>query len=598
MDISKKQRKYIRKNLGRFSISEIANNLEIDEKELFEYCKKNYPNNNLSKQEGGNNTNNKGFLSFILSNWKQLLFLTILTIIVYTNSLTGDFLSDDIAGIRNNPTINDSQFFFSSPVFFNFPALLTFLTHKIFGFNTFYYHLTNVLFHLGSGFLVYAICLLYFFPNSVISLFAASLFIVHPLQTEAVTWISGRPYSISAFFALLSFFCYLLSKKLKVFYFISLISFYIALMGLEKLVFLPFLFVFYEIFFGSFKKNIVKFIPFFIISGLYGLRLVGLAGVRTAALEASYYQQPGYDNLFLKIPLAVTSYLELIFFPKDLTLYHSNLLSYEEYVIRAVVFIFLLIGAFFIFKKEKKGFFWIIFFLIPLLPTLTPLRVGWVVAERYVYLSALGIYIIAAFFIFKIGAKSNNKNISWIIFILILVVLSLRTITRNSDWKDADTLWVSMAKSSPYSPQNHNNLGDVYYKRGDYDRAILEFQTAIKLNPRYGDAFHNLANVYLLTGKQDLAIENYQKAISINPKIWETHQNLAHIYFSQKKYEFALDSLNKAIELNPTSYDLYYNLGVVYLSLGKKQEAKEALNKSAVLNPSDNKAKQLLQQIK
>ena len=98
-----------------------------------------------------------------------------------------------------------------------------------------------------------------------------------------------------------------------------------------------------------------------------------------------------------------------------------------------------------------------------------------------------------------------------------LFALSVRTITRNADWKNQDTLWLATAKTSPSSPQNHNNLGDYYGRQGDLEKAAEEFKTAIKLKPNYGDAYHNLANIYHQMGEDDLAIENYRKALSFNP---------------------------------------------------------------------------------
>ncbi len=73
---------------------------------------------------------------------------------------------------------------------------------------------------------------------------------------------------------------------------------------------------------------------------------------------------------------------------------------------------------------------------------------------------------------------------------------------RNFDWKNQDTLWLATAKTSPSSHQNHNNLGDLYARRGEYEKAVEEFKKAIELKPDYGDAYHNLANVYHQIGKE------------------------------------------------------------------------------------------------
>jgi len=247
------------------------------------------------------------------------------------------------------------------------------------------------------------------------------------------------------------------------------------------------------------------------------------------------------------------------------------------------------------FKKERRIFFWLSFFLIALSPTLTPLRISWWVAERYAYLAVLGIFVIAGFAILKIGQKFNNQELSWIIFALIILALSGRTIIRNMDWKNQDTLWLATAKTSPRSPKNHNNLGDYYFRHGEYQKAIEEFKTAIELMPNYGDAYHNLANVYRQIGDSEEAIANYQKALSLNPNLWQSHQNLAARYFESGEFELALQELEAAIKINPQNPALFINLGILYLQLDEKEKAKEALQQALQLDPQDQRAKEMLQ---
>lgn len=540
------------------------------------------------------------FKKWLSQNRFVLVFLAFLVFAVYVNSLGNDFVSDDISAIRDNPNIGQTNYFWKPPYFnISLRGVIIFFTHKIFGLNPTFYRLSNIFFHLGSTLLIFL--LLGFFFRPPIPFTTATIFAVHPLLTESVTWISGAPYSNGAFFFLLTFLTYILSAnpgKFK-FYLLSIFSFFVALHFSEKPIVLPLILFLYEHSFSKLKFNWPKLIPYFAISGFWALYLFGLLGPRITALETTFYQQPGLFNPLIQIPIAITSYLELIFWPKNLTLYHSEMsFSQVEYLVRLGIFILFLVAIIYYFKKDRRIFFWLSFFIISLLPTLTPLGISWIVAERYVYLGSLGIFVFVALAINKIGQLAKDKQVTYLILSVLLILLSSRTILRNNDWKNQDTLWLAMAKTSPSSPQNHNNLGDYYGRQGDFQRSIEEFQKAIELNPGYADAYHNLANTYTQIGKIEEAIKNYQKAIEFGPHLWQSHQALAAVYFNQEKYDLAKQELEKAIAVNPQNPNLYISLAVVYLKLEDFPSAQNALNTVLQLDPNNQKAKEILYGIK
>jgi len=548
-------------------------------------------------------------------NKTVLLLLTFLVLVAYFNSLGNDFVSDDIGAIRDHPHLNKVSYFWKPPYFnMSLRGLIIFLTHKLFGLNPLFYRLSNILFHFDSTWLIFL--LTGFFFSSPIPFFTASIFAVHPLLTESITWISGGPYSNGTFFFLLAFLTYILlvtQKKFKLY--LPLLFFYLTLLFSEKFIVFPLILLLYELSLGNLKKNWPKLIPFWLIAGFWSFCLLGLLGPRISALETTFYQEPKIYNPLVQIPIAVTSYLELIFWPKNLTLYHSEMIfSQTQYLVRLGVFILFLALIVYFFKKDRRIFFWLSFFLISLLPTLTPLGISWIVAERYVYLGSIGIFAIVAVAIQRLGTLltkdtsgmaertpprwTESQTVSLLILVPILVLLSFRTIARNADWKNQDTLWLATAKTSPSSPQNHNNLGDYYGRHGDFQSSIEEFQMAIKLNPRYADAYHNLANTYQQIGEVDKAIENYKKSLEFGSHLWQSHQALAAIFFDQEKYEQALPEIEKAILINPQNSNLYVNLAVVYLKLNDSQNAQNALNTALQLDPQNRQAKELLYEIK
>ncbi len=535
--------------------------------------------------------------NFFYRNWKILLFFFVLIFTLYANSLNNEFVSDDVIGIQNNAKINSISYVFLPPYSY-LRQFLVFLTHKIFGLQPIFYRLPNLFFHFSSTVLVFLLTKHFF--KKPIPFFTATIFAVHPLLVESVTWISAGQYVYLAFFLLASFFCYLNSQKenKKRLLFWSLLFFILAILSSEKSVFFPGVLFFYEIFFGNLKKNFRQLITFFVFDLLWIFWLLHLFGEKVYDLETNFYQTPRITNPFIQVPIAVAYYLKLIFWPMDLTLYHSELsFTQGEFAFRVFLFLVFLGVIVFFWKKEKKVSFFLLFFLLALSPTLLPLGVGWVVAERYAYLASLGIFVFMAFILQKIGRLFKNQKVAYVLLAIIVLAFSIRTIVRNNDWRNQDNLWLAAVRTSPNSHQNHNNLGDLYFRHGDHQKAIEEFKKAIELKPDYGDAYHNMANLYHQIGQDNLAEENYRKALSLNPRLWQSYQNLAAIYYSQNKFDLAQEFMLKTIEVNPNNSDLYANLAILYAALGEQEKARESLQKALLLNPNFERVKQLLEKL-
>ncbi|MBI4036700.1 tetratricopeptide repeat protein [Candidatus Daviesbacteria bacterium] len=531
-------------------------------------------------------------MQFLKENRLQLIFLLTLAVLIYTNSFNNAFLSDDLAEIANNPNIGNLGYAISTHPFGFIRPLFYWLAFNLGGLNPIFFRFINLFFHLGS------IALVYFLVSKLntkkVALFASSIFAIHPLLTEPVVWISGGSYPQYSFFFLLSFLFYILSSKKAFSYFLSIIFYLLSFMSHPVMpASLILIYPLYELVFGNLAKNWKRVIPFFLISLVYvGVNLAGLPE-RETTLQSVHYQERGIDNPLVQIPVAVSSYLQLFTWPQDLTLYHSELvLSQTVYIAQVIIFLAFLTMLFFSFKKDKKIFFWLSFFIIGLLPTLTPFRLNWIVAERYVYLGSIGLVVTLAILVDKLTGKPAFKPLYFISLSILILALSTRTFIRNIDWKNEDNLWIATGKTSPSSPNTHNNLGDVYGRRGDKQAALKEFQKAIELKPNYADAYHNLANTYHELGEDDKALENYQKAAELNPNLWQSYQNIAAIYFGLGKYDLALSNMQKAIKVNPKNLQLVNNLGIIYLKMGDKLKAKEVFNAVLSVNPTNSLATQ------
>ena len=589
MNLNHDQKKYIKKHIKDQSIDQISNYLKIDLETIQSYIKKRWGEEKLRLLNVREEVTNAWFTK----KWVHIVFLIALVFITYTNALNNAFVSDDIAEIRDNPNIGNLAVISTRP--FGFIRLIIYWTaNHIGGLNPAIFRLSSILFHVGSSILIYFV--LFKLSNSKkIALLTAAMFAVHPAIAEAVVWISGGMYTQYTFFFLLSFLFYILSKNNWKYYFLSLLSFLLSFMSHGVMpAGLSIIFLLYEFTFGNLKKNWVKSAPFILmLCAFIAINLQGLPE-REQTLQNVHYQEKGVDNIFLLIPVALSSYFELLFWPKTLTLYHSELFfnNFTFYIRAVVTLIFFSLIIFSLFKK-RFIFFWLSFFLLALSPTLTPLRLNWIVAERYIYLPSLGIFAVLAFGLEKLTKIRKDLAISfYIIFTVVIIAISTRTIIRNIDWKSEDNLWIATGKTSPSSPNTHNNLGDVYGRWGDKKRSMEEFQKAIQIKPNYADAYHNLANVYLETGNQEKAIENYQLAISFNPHLWQSYQNIAAIYFQQARYDLALDYIQKALYINPKNLMLQSNLGLIYLTTGDKEKAKQAFTQILSVDPQNQLAGQ------
>lgn len=623
MNLSKTQKKFLKKNLKKLSLEEIARHLAIPENQIREYLKSIWPKDKFEKFQTTMRTGNQvknpavqerdtlsppsslffNFKGWLKNNFPALLMLTFMVIAVYSNSLGNEFLSDDIAGILQDKNMGNFGYYLQHNTINFFRYFFYCIVYHLFGLKPPFFRLINILFHLSSTLIVYAITF-NLLGKKFLAFATASLFAIHPLLSEAVTWISGGIHAQYTFFNLLSFWLYLFAKAKnwsKKYYFFSLGSFFVSVFTTEKSVVLCLILFFYELTNGNLGQSFKKLIPYFILAGTVAsmVLLGGPLGQRVNALQSSYYQEKGLYNPLTQIPVAISHYLWLTVWPDKLTLYHSEMnFSTGQYLLMGGFTLGFLFSIIFLFanQKSRRYSFWPAFLIIALLPMLTPLKIAWIVAERYFYFGSVGIFVLIALGIDKISQVTKSQKAGYVILIILLIPLSLRTIIRNIDWKNQDNLWLAAARTSPSSPQNHNNLGDLYSRHGNFEKAAEEFKTAIALLPNYGDAYHNLANVYLQMKKIDLAIENYQKALSYNAGLWQSHQNLAAIFAQQGQFDLSVEQLQKAIVTSPQNPNLHVNLGMIYYDMGKKKEAIQEWQMALQIDPSNQDAQKFLQQ--
>lgn len=500
---------------------------------------------------------------------KIYLVLAILCFLAYANSINNGFVSDDVEAILKNPNIAHLSSYWFQP-----HPLLNSLSYRIAKFNSAPYHLFSIILHFLNTILVFLFLGLFFKTGS--SFLSAALFAVHPIHTEAVTWISGRGYLFLTFFTLTTYLLYYKAgspdtedkKARRTAYLLALAIFsYFINKNYSFYAFFPFLIILSDIIFSRWRKNWKLWLPFILITAFSLILARDVIQQRVIITSFETGEIDAWQKIFFYFVYSLFSHLWLLFWPQRLTLYHEPLLFYPW--ARWLGFIALSILACFlpyIFKKAKSILLGMGMFVLFLAPTYIPFPAASVVAERYTYLPSIFLCILAAFFYEEYAQKLDSRKHRWLItlFIFIIAVFGLRTIIRNQDWKDEKTFWKATLKISPNSSRAHNNVGFIYLKENDMDKAIGEFNIAIKLNPRSYESYNNLANIYQNMGKQEKAIALYKRAIALNPNCADAYNNLGVTYQTMGKPEEAIALYKKAIALNPNFATAYKNLAVIY----------------------------------
>lgn len=573
-----------------------------------------------------NKTLKKAARSYWRANYLFFTLLAGLVFVSYVNSITNDLVSDD-KGLLNPANYSSFSKIFADP----FAALrLTFyaLVQPVCEGVAACYRLPSILAHLANTILIFILVNLLVKKREV-AIFSSLLFAVHPVLAESVSWISAGAYPLYTFFFLSSFILYILSDQIdhkylsksltrQTIYWAGLGFLVIALFTTNRVMALPIFFL-YEISLGNVKRSWKKLLPIVILGAVWALvHLLQVQG-RVVAIESSGKGDPSiYQPLFLW-PFAIGEYFKLLLWPDSLSFYHTDYSQpAREMVLRWGILIGYLVFTIYSFFKNKQLFFWASFFLGGLLLYLMPIQLAWLVAERYVYLSSIGIFVLVGILLAKLYDQKKLRTAVLVGFGILIALLGTRTIIRNFDWKNEDTLLVSVLRTNPENAKGHNQQGIIYGKKGDYEKAIKEFEKAISLDDYLAEAYHNLGNAYdeqaraILQASREStssaqlekevselftkAIPFYEKALSLNPNHWLSYQQLANIYYDLGEYQKTVAYILKILPINPNPKFLT-NLGYVYLQMGDKEKAEQAYSEALRLNPQDQVAAKALQEL-
>ncbi|MFH1855790.1 MAG: tetratricopeptide repeat protein [Candidatus Omnitrophota bacterium] len=467
---------------------------------------------------------------------KYIIIIAVLSMVVYANSIGGAFVSDDIVSIQKNEAIGDASTWtkLSDPIHF--------LIYRNAGLDARAYHIFNIIAHSAACVLVFFFLLNFF--KTVSAFFAALLFAVHPIHTEAVSWISGSDYLLITILLISSFLLYKrvtsLDNKKCLYFFAgyagSLFLYATALFTKWDAVLYPLMLIGYDVVFNKWRKNFKLWSAYILLAAWFVLTNIHMLKYRIVSVASDMKINNGLTNPLFNMAYSLFSHTKLLLWPVKLTFYHEPYVVSQTMLIFQIFLLILFLALWlFLFKKAKPAFFAIGIYILFLGATYSPVPISWLVAERYLYLPSLGFVMLVAFLLEKTifvsprrcskglprGGESNGRVQEIVIIFLVIIIgtYSIRTIFRNEDWKSRASLWRATVESSPLSPRAHNNMGDIYSLDGDLAAAANEFKKAIELKPDYADAYFNLGLTYDKMGEKQKAISYINKAIELKPEL-------------------------------------------------------------------------------
>jgi tetratricopeptide (TPR) repeat protein len=592
----------------------------------------------------------------------HLGLLVALSFLLYANTLTHEYTQDDAIVITENMFTKDGfsgiPGILSYDTFYGFfqvegkaklvsggryrplTLILFAVEYELFGPNPFVGHLMNVVFFALTVIVLYWL-LLYAFNHLkaerqtmayTVALSAGLIFAAHPIHTEVVANIKGRDEIIALLGALSALYLSLKAYRLNkgwVWHVLAGLLFFIGLMSKENaitfLAVVPLSFYFFTR--ASFRKLLLHSVPFVLAAVLFLI-------IRTSILGLDFGEPSSelMNNPFLKfsngqyIPLAfqerlatvlftLGKYVQLLFFPHPLThdYYprHIDIMSFADWQVLLSLFVYLGMGIYALWgiKKKDPVSFGILYYLATLsIISNLFFPVGTNMAERLAFMPSVGFCLIIGILMGRLARRKKGTLAVWPLYLVVVlaVLLGIKTVSRNTVWKDNYTLFTTDVKTSKNSAKLRNAAGGelVFQSTKTQDEVqkqqmLLEaeghLKEAVRIHPFYKEAYLILGNCYNYLKRYDESVQAYTKALQIDPSYEEANNNLAITYQQggrfygeqQGNLQKAIQYLEQAGRMRPKDFETNRLLGVAYGLLGNPSKAIEFFTKATEIESNN-----------
>ena len=597
--------------------------------------------------------------------WLPLL-LVITSVLVYGNSLSGPFILDDFNAIVDNEHIRQVWPLWDAlsapaqtPVAGRPIVSLTLaVNHAFGGLQVQGYHVLNVLVHVLCALAVFGIIRRTLLGDRLRERFGRGangtalactlIWMVHPVQTEAVNYITQRTESIMGLFYLLTVYAAIRagdSGRRDRWAWTSVLCCALGMASKEVMVTAPAMVLLYDrtFRFGSFQAALgTRWRLYVALAATWGI-LLALMWSGPRANTVGFSTEVGAWTYALNQCQVIVEYVWLSLWPHPLIVYYGEpqSLSVAEVAPSLVIVGGLLVGtAVALVSRPMLGFLGAWFFVI-LMPTSSFIPIATeVAAERRVYLPLAGLVVLGVIAVRVLvergvarrrGAERRTRGpivglvkqwASPVLMVAVVASLGLSTVRRNEDYRSRVSLWRSVVDWQPDNWTAQNNLGVALREEDRVDEAIIHFRQSLEVNPDSFDANYNLGNEVLLQGRVeeatgflrraleaesrhelapqahntlgmslasldrlDQAVTHYRQALGMNPDFAEAYYNLGNALRLQGNLEQAISHYRHALNLNPDYAEAHHNLGEALAVSGEFDEALRHFREAVRVKP-------------
>jgi protein O-mannosyl-transferase len=496
---------------------------------------------------------------------------------------------------------------------------LTWLTYgldfEIWGLAPQGYHLTNLVWHVVNGVLFFVLAqslleLAGFGAKAICRVAAAAAaiaFAAHPLRAESVAWVSERRDVLSAFFCLTTVLCYVRyaiasdeARQKGVWYFGSLLSYAASLLCKATAVGLPITLLMLDWYplrrtdlrRTSFRKLAYEKIPFAVLA--LGAAVVALYAQRQVDTLASMSAH-GLASRLLCFAYGLSFYITRTLVPLGLSplVPMPPRLSAAQITaaLTAVGLLTFLIVIGIRRTRWRAASAIAVNYILFLLPVAGLAQIGpQLVADRYSYLSCMGIALMAGVLASSLWVMGHARGTIWSLVLIgagAIVAGEMCHLTRMqvAVWRDSIRLWSRVVRLFPNSAIAHSNLASAEGEVGNLAQATRHFRWALQLNSAMLEARYGLGIVALQQGDLKEALASFQHVVALSPDHGDAWNNLGGILLQTGEQAAAIDALKRAVALQPESAGALYNLGLAHNAMGRVDEAVYCWRQAAMHAP-------------
>ncbi|MGB7620749.1 MAG: tetratricopeptide repeat protein, partial [Terriglobia bacterium] len=548
------------------------------------------------------------------------------------NSWGHQFVMDDLSRIVGNPLVRDPQRIpeiFLSPYHFLYgmPSglyrpLTTFsfaMNSWITGMNPDGFHLVNRALHVLSCLGIFWI-LRRLLTHTTAAFFTSLLFAVHPIQTEAITYIDGRSDALVTVFFIFGWLFFIHARRDSSghtgSYVLSLAFYYLALLSKESAItwlgiMLLTELVYYsraefKIFWLHFRQNFLKiYAGYFVITLVYlAQRLMVLKQVSKVAV--TFLDNPlAHVGLWVRVLTATKilfQSLGQLLCPVHLSAdYSYNQIpliirgaSPAAWIVPALTAALIVLVAL-SYRRAPNVFFGVGFFLITYsIVSNFPMPIGTIRADRLLYLPSVGILLVAGIALSEVENRlphPHAKNVFHGAAGLLILALAFGTMARNRVWLDEFTLYRQTVLDAPRSAKSHNNLGAQYFARNEMSHALEQYRLAEGITADYPDLLSNIGSLLSRQGEYAEAVAYLNRAIALSPQNPEIRNNLGLILRARGDLAGAIAAYDKILEQYPSNADAHFNKANALVAQKKIGEAIQEYNRTLEIDPNYNMAR-------